>query len=66
MEQKLDEVLKFAELGGFVDDPLKTYSTGMCARLGFSVAIKMQADVLLIDEVLSVGDAGFKKRPRKR
>lgn len=65
VEEKLDEILEFAELGGFVDEPLKTYSTGMRARLGFSVAIKMQADLLLIDEVLSVGDAEFKKKAEK-
>jgi lipopolysaccharide transport system ATP-binding protein len=62
VEEKLDEILEFAELGAFIDEPLKTYSTGMRARLGFSVAIKMQADLLLIDEILSVGDAEFRKK----
>lgn len=62
VEEKLDELLAFAELGAFIDEPLKTYSTGMRARLGFSVAINMEADVLLIDEVLSVGDAEFRKK----
>jgi lipopolysaccharide transport system ATP-binding protein len=60
--EKLDEIVEFAELGSFIDEPLKTYSTGMRARLGFSVAIKMQADLLLIDEILSVGDAEFRKK----
>lgn len=55
----LDEVNDFAELGGFFDQPVKTYSAGMRARLGFATAIKTEVDILLIDEVLSVGDAHF-------
>ncbi|WP_026377272.1 ABC transporter ATP-binding protein [Aestuariibacter salexigens] len=61
---QLDEVNEFAELGGAFEEPVKTYSAGMRARLGFSIAVKMQADVLLIDEVLGVGDEGFKKKAR--
>jgi ABC-type polysaccharide/polyol phosphate transport system ATPase subunit len=57
-----DDVIAFAELDGFVDLPLKNYSSGMSVRLGFSVAIEVDADVLLVDEVLAVGDAGFQQK----
>lgn len=62
---KLDEILAFAELEARADDPLKTYSSGMRARLGFSVALTMQADLLLIDEVLGVGDLEFQQKAKK-
>lgn len=58
--EKLDEIIEFSELEDFIDKPIKTYSSGMRARLGFSVALKMQSEVLLIDEVLSVGDGKFR------
>ncbi len=58
----LDEISEFAELGEFFDQPVKTYSAGMRARLGFSTALNADVDVLLIDEVLSVGDAGFRTK----
>jgi len=58
----LQGVLEFSELGNFFDQPVKTYSAGMRARLGFSTALLTQVDVLLIDEVLSVGDAHFKQK----
>lgn len=57
-----DEIVEFSELGEFIDEPLKTYSSGMVARLGFSVGLKMKADLLLIDEVLGVGDAAFREK----
>lgn len=57
-----DEIVAFAELEDFIDQPLKTYSSGMVARLGFSVGLKMNADLLLVDEVLGVGDASFKQK----
>lgn len=57
--QKFDEIVRFAELEEFIDAPVKTYSSGMYMRLGFSVAINVNPDVLLIDEVLAVGDAAF-------
>jgi lipopolysaccharide transport system ATP-binding protein len=57
-----DEIVDFAELEDFISQPLKTYSSGMVARLGFSVGLKMQADLLLIDEVLGVGDASFRQK----
>lgn len=61
-ERHYDEIVEFAELQDFMDQPLKTYSSGMRARLGFSVGLKMHADLLLIDEVLGVGDASFRRK----
>lgn len=58
----LEEVIGFSELNSFINNPIKTYSSGMKARLAFSVGLKMQADVLLIDEVLGVGDQAFKNK----
>lgn len=60
--QQLEEIHNFSELGDFFNQPVRTYSAGMRSRLGFSTAIKTDVDVLLIDEVLSVGDAGFRKK----
>lgn len=62
VEARLDEIIEFAELGAFIDEPIRTYSTGMRSRLGFSVAITLRTELLLIDEVLSVGDAHFKQK----
>lgn len=60
--QKLDKIIEFSELGKFIDKPIKTYSNGMRARLGFSVAVKMQSELLLIDEVMGVGDGKFRQK----
>jgi lipopolysaccharide transport system ATP-binding protein len=60
VKQKLDAIIEFSGLEKFIDQPLHTYSTGMRARLGFSVAIQINPDVLLIDEVLGVGDEEFR------
>lgn len=62
VEARLDDIAEFSELGEFMYEPVKTYSSGMKARLGFSVAMYMTPDVLLLDEVLSVGDKQFKKK----
>ena len=66
MDGLMDEVIQFSELQEFIDEPLRTYSSGMKARLGISVATAVKPDILLIDEVLGVGDPGFKKRSQER
>lgn len=60
LDAQFDKIVEFSEIGDFIDAPVATYSSGMRVRLGFSVAIAMKPDVLLIDEVLAVGDLGFK------
>lgn len=62
VERRLDAIHEYAELGDFFDQPLGTYSSGMMMRLGFSVAMQAEPDVLLIDEVLGVGDAEFMEK----
>jgi lipopolysaccharide transport system ATP-binding protein len=59
IRQRFDDIVRFAELEAFIDEPVKTYSSGMYLRLGFSVAVHADPDVLLIDEILAVGDEGF-------
>src|SRR6266542_5046269 len=59
IQRRFDEIVDFAELRDFIDAPVKTYSSGMYMRLGFAVAIHVDPDVLLVDEVLAVGDEGF-------
>lgn len=66
MEERFDEIVSFSELQKFIDVPLKNYSSGMRARLGFSIATMVQPDILILDEVLSVGDAKFRKKSEKR
>lgn len=60
--KEMDEIISFSELEEFIDKPMKTYSTGMTARLGFSVALRMRSELLLIDEVLGVGDGKFRAK----
>lgn len=62
IDAKLDEIIEFSELGELIDNPVRTYSSGMYMRLAFSVAINVKADVLLIDEILAVGDISFQKK----
>lgn len=64
-ESRLGEIQDYAELGEFFDEPIRTYSTGMRARLGFAVSTIIDPDVLLLDEVLSVGDQQFKEKARR-
>ena len=62
INNKFDEIVDFAEIGAFLDAPVKTYSSGMYVRLGFAIAIQAEPDILLVDEVLSVGDVNFQKK----
>jgi len=66
MEEKFNSIVDFAELWEFIDAPMRTYSTGMWARLGFAVATDIQPDILIIDEVLSVGDESFQRKSSAR
>jgi ABC-type polysaccharide/polyol phosphate transport system ATPase subunit len=66
IEERLDDIVAFSELGDFVDVPVRTYSAGMYLRLGFSIAAFLDVDVLLIDEVLAVGDESFQRKCLRR
>lgn len=59
---KMEEIIEFSELGAFIDSPVRTYSSGMYSKLAFSITAILETDIILIDEVLSVGDAKFKKK----
>ena len=66
VEDRLESIVEYAELGQFIDAPIKTYSSGMRARLGFAIATSVDPDILLLDEVLSTGDAQFREKSKQR
>ena len=66
MKELMDEIISFSELESFIDEPLRTYSAGMKARLGLAVASALNPEILLIDEVLGVGDPVFKEKSKKK
>jgi ABC-type polysaccharide/polyol phosphate transport system ATPase subunit len=66
MRERLEPIIEFADIGEFIDGPLKTYSAGMRARLGFAIATSVDPDILLIDEVLATGDEAFREKSKAR
>ena len=62
IEEQIDEIIEFSELGEFIEKPVRTYSSGMVSKLGFSISAILKTDIILVDEVLSVGDSKFKKK----
>ena len=66
IQERMDDIIEFSELGKFIDKPVRTYSSGMYSKLAFSIATTLESDILLIDEVLSVGDEHFKKKSAAR
>ncbi len=66
MDEKFDEIVEFSELQDFLDSPVKNFSSGMKARLGFSIATAVQPDILIVDEILGVGDMLFKKKCKQK
>ena len=66
MDEKIDRIIQFAELGDFIEAPIRTYSSGMLARLGFSVATDTKPDILILDEIMAVGDEAFQHKSEAR
>lgn len=66
LKQKYEDILSFSELGQFIEVPIRNYSSGMLARLAFSIASMVQPEILIVDEILSVGDAAFQEKSRRR
>lgn len=66
IKDRIEEIIEFSELGDFIDAPVRTYSSGMHSKLAFSITVILETDIILVDEVLSVGDARFKKKSFKK
>ncbi len=66
IREKMPKIIKFSELGPFIDRPVRTYSSGMYSKLAFSITVVLKTDIMLVDEVLSVGDQRFKRKSLKR
>ena len=66
LKEKYDEILEFSELGDFINSPLRNYSSGMIMRLAFSIATVIKPEILIVDEILAVGDADFQEKSKKR
>ena len=66
LDSKFKEIVEFSELGDFINMPIRNYSSGMMARLAFSIATVVKPEILIVDEILSVGDAGFQAKSLKR
>ena len=66
VQSRMDSIVEFSELGDFIREPIRTYSTGMIARLGFSVAVHLEPEILIVDEILAVGDEGFQAKSFER
>lgn len=66
LQEKYDEILEFSELGSFIDMPIRNYSSGMMMRLAFSIATVVQPEILIVDEILAVGDEGFQNKSKNR
>lgn len=66
IQEKMDAIIEFAELGDFIERPVRTYSSGMYSKLAFSITAMLETDIILVDEVLSVGDEKFKKKSKNK